>query len=165
MQEAELAPQISTHSLTLGTPIMSIFDPDQFLQDEQEELSTERAVIPTGIHDAFIEDLAVKNGTSESGKDWARIEVKWAITEQAVLDEMEREKVTITQRIMLDIDEDTGKLATGKGKNYQLGQLRAAVGKKTGPLSALQGSQAKIEIKHRVYEGKLQEDVKSVTSA
>ena len=144
---------------------MSIFDPDQFLQDEQDELSTEKVNIPTGIHSAFVESLEVKNGTSESGKDWAKLNIKWNITEPAVLSEMEREKVLLTQGIMLDIDEATGKLASGKGKNYQLGQVRAALGKPTGPLFGLVGCQGKIEVKHRVYEGKIQEDVKSVIAA
>jgi hypothetical protein len=144
---------------------MSIFDPDQFLNDEQEELSTERAVIPVGAHAAFVEALDIKSGTSESGVDWSRLNVKWNITEPAVLEELGRDKCLLTQGIMLDIDEATGKLASGKGKNWQLGQLRAALGKPTGPLSALVGCQATVEVKHRIYEGKIQEDVKSVTRA
>lgn len=144
---------------------MSIFDPDQFLQDEQDELSTEKVNIPTGIHSAFIESLEVKSGTSDTGKDWAKLNIKWNITEPAVISELERDKVLLTQGIMLDIDENTGKLSSAKGKNWQLGQLRKALGKPTGPLSALIGGQARIEVKHRIYEGKIQEDVKSVSAA
>lgn len=142
-----------------------IFDPDSFLNDEQDELSTERTLIPQGQHAAFAESLEVKNGTSDSGVDWARLEIKWRITEPAVLSELDREKVYITQRLMLSIDENTGKLSTKKGENWQLGQLRAAVGKLKGPLNDLIGSNALIEVKHRVYEGKIQEDVKSVAAA
>jgi hypothetical protein len=143
---------------------MSIFDPDQFLNDEQEELSTERTLIPQGVHQAFVESLDTKSGTSESGVDWARLEVKWCITEPAVLEEMAREKVYLTQRLMLQIDEATGKLSTKKGENWQLGQLRKAVGKVKGPLNDIVGCQALVEVKHRVYEGKIQEDVKSVAA-
>lgn len=143
----------------------SLFDPDQFLNDEQEEMSTERVLIPAGVHAAFIEELGTKSGTSESGRDWAQLTVKYSITEPAVLAEMEREKVTITQGYMLDIDETTGKLAKGKGKNWQVGQLRAAAGKPTGPLNDLVGASVLIEVKHRVYEGKPQVEVRSVSAA
>jgi hypothetical protein len=144
---------------------MSIFDPNQFLDDEQQELSTERVLIPIGVHAAFVESLATANGTSDSGVDWARLEVKWNITEAAVLEEMGREKVYLTQRIMLNIDEATGKLSTKKGDNWQLGQIRAAVGKPKGPLNDIIGCSALVEVKHRVWEGKIQEDVKSVAAA
>lgn len=143
----------------------SIFDPDNFLNEEQDELSTEKVLIPVGTHDAFIADLSTVSGTSDSGKDWAKLNVKWEITDSSVLSEMERDKVTITQGIMLDIDEATGKLATGKGKNWQLGQLRAAVGKPKGPLNDLIGASAKITIKYRTHEGKMFEDVKEVLAA
>jgi hypothetical protein len=143
---------------------MSLFDPDTFLDEEQDEVSTERLLIPVGVHQAFIEAIELKHGTSESGVEWARAEIKWNITEPAVLSEMEREKVIITQRIMLDIDEETGKLSTKKGANWQLGQVRAAVGKAKGPLRELEGCQALIEVKTRVYEGKTQDDVRSVAA-
>jgi hypothetical protein len=144
---------------------MSLFDPDSFLNDEQDELSTERTLIPPGVHAAFIEAIDLKDGVSESGIQWARLELKWNITEPAVLTEMDREKVYLTQRIMLNIDEATGKLSTKKGDNWQLGQLRKAVGKPKGPLNDLLGASALIEVKHRVYEGKPQEDIKSVAAA
>jgi len=144
---------------------MGLFDPDSFLNDEQEELSTERVVIPAGIHAAFIEALDIKDGTSQSGVEWAKLNVKFNITEPAVLAEMERDKVVLTEGYMLDIDEATGRLATGKGKNYQLGQLRAACEKPKGPLSELVGCQVLIEVKHRIYEGAPQAAVKSVTRA
>lgn len=143
----------------------SIFDPDNFLNEEQDELSTERTLIPQGQHAAFIEELKTANGTSDSGVDWVRLEIKWRITEPTVLSELDREKVYATQRIMLNIDEATGKLSTKKGDNWQLCQLRAALGKAKGPLNDLIGGNALIEVKHRVYEGKIQEDVKSVAAA
>lgn len=144
---------------------MSLFDPDTFLDDEQGELSTERTLTPVGVHAAFIESLEAKTGTSDTGVDWARLEIKWRITEPSVLAELDREKVYITQRIMLDLDENTGKLSTKKGANWQLGQVRAAAGKPKGPLNDLVGSSALVEIKTRVYEGKVFEDVKSVAAA
>jgi len=144
---------------------MSLFNPDTFLDEEQEELSTERTLIPVGVHAAFVADQAVKHGTSDEGVDWARLELKWQITEPAVLAELDREKVFITQRIMLRIDENTGKLSTKKGDNYILGQVRKALGCPKGPLSDLVGRQALIEVKHRAYEGTMQEDVKSVAAA
>jgi hypothetical protein len=143
---------------------MSIFNPDTFLDEEQDELSTERVLIPTGVHAAFIESQEVKHGTSDEGVDWARLELKWRITEPSVLAELDRDKVYITQRIMLRIDEATGKLSTKKGDNYVLGQVRKAVGKPRGPLADLVGCAALIEVKHRVYEGTPQEDVKGVSA-
>jgi hypothetical protein len=144
---------------------MSIFNPDTFLDEEQEELSTERVLIPFGVHSAFIESQELKHGTSETGVEWARLELKWQITEPAVLSTLDRDKVYITQRIMLRIDEDTGRLSTKKGDNWQLGQLRAAVGKPKGPLSDLVGGSALIEVKSHVYEGRVSEEVKSVAAA
>lgn len=146
---------------------MSIFNPDDFLNDEQEELSTERVLVPVGVHAAFIEELSTKSGTSNTDngeKEWARLDVKYSITEPAVLEEMGRDKVTVTQGYMLQIDEMTGKLSTKKGDNWQLGQLRAAAGKLKGPLNDLIGCQVLIEVKHRVYEGKPQVDVRSVAA-
>lgn len=144
---------------------MSIFDPDSFLDEQQEELSTERVLVPVGTHQAFVAEFSTKTGTAESGREWARLDVKFEITEPSVLTEMDREKVTVTQGYMLDIDEGTGKLATGKGKNWQLGQLRAACGKPKGSLNDLVGSSVLIEVKHRIYEGKPQVEVKSVAAA
>lgn len=144
---------------------MSIFDPDSFLDEQQEELSTERVLVPVGTHQAFVAEFATKTGVADSGREWARLDVKFEITEPAVLEEMGREKVTVTQGYMLDIDEGTGKLATGKGKNWQLGQLRAACGKPKGSLNDLVGSQVLIEVKHRIYEGKPQVEVRSVAAA
>src|ERR1700676_1413691 len=118
---------------------MSIFNPDTFLDEDQEELSTERVLIPQGVHAAFIESQEVKHGTNDEGVDWARIEIKGQIPEPSVLAELDREKVYITQRIMLRIDENTGKLSNRKGDNWQLGQIRKAVGKPKGPLSDLVG--------------------------
>jgi hypothetical protein len=143
----------------------SLFDPDTFLDEEQEELSTERVLIPMGVHAAFIESLDLKHGVYEDGNNWAQAQIKWNITEPSVLAEMDREKVLLTQRIFLRLDPDTGKLSKKKGDNWELGQVRAAVGKKTGPLNDLVGCQALIEVKHRVYEGKPQEDIKSVAAA
>ena len=142
----------------------SLFDPDAFLDDEQGELSTERTLIPIGNHNAFIESLSPASGTSESGKEWARLDIKWSITEPSVLEEMQRAEVYLTQGCMLTFDEATGKLSTKKGDNYQLGQVRAAVGKPKGSVNDLIGSQAVLDVRHRVYEGKPQEYVKAVAS-
>lgn len=143
-----------------------IFDPDTFGNEEQDELSTERALIPVGVHQGYISELKFAEGISEkTGDAWHRADVKFEITEPSVLAEMERDKVAITEGYMLEIDEATGRLATGKGKNYRLGQLRAAAGKAKGPLNDIVGCQVLIEIKHRTYEGKIREQVASVAAA
>lgn len=143
----------------------SIFDPDTFGNEEQEELSTERVAIPLGVHEAFIEALSFAHGTSEkTGEAWQRADVKFSITEASVLAEMERDKVSLTEGYMLEIDEATGRLASGKGKNYKLGQLRAAVGKSKGPLNDIVGCRCLIEVKARIYEGKPREYIASVAS-
>jgi hypothetical protein len=141
-----------------------IFDPDSFLYLELEESSTEYVIIPAGTHAAFIESQEIKSGISDKGYKWYLLETKWCITDPAVLEEMQRKTVYITQRIFLEIDPLSGKLVTGKGRNWQLGRLRAAVGKPKGPLADLVGCNARIEVKHRLWEGKLQEDVRSVTA-
>jgi hypothetical protein len=144
---------------------MSIFDPDTFLDEEQEELSTERVLVPIGVHAAFIEAIDLKHGSNDDGSPWAQAAIKWSITEPAVLEEMGREKVYLTQRMFLRLDPDTGKLSKKKGDNWEMGQVRAAVGKPTGPLNDIIGGNALIDVKHRVYEGKPQEDIRSVAAA
>jgi hypothetical protein len=144
---------------------MSLFDPDTFLDEEQEELSTERVLVPIGVHAAYIADLGTVSGTNDESKEWARADIKYAITEPSVLQEMDREQVQITEGYMLDIDETTGKLSTKKGANWRLGQVRAACGKAKGPLRDLIGCQVLIEVKHRVYQGKVQVEVRSVAAA
>lgn len=143
---------------------MSLFDPDSFFSEEQEELSTERVLVPAGTHEAFVASLDSKSGVAESGREWHKVVVRFEITEASVLAEMEREKVTVAKEMFLEFDETTGKLATGKGKNWELGQLRAACGKPRGPLTDIIGASVLVEVKHRVYEGKPQVEVRSVAA-
>lgn len=111
---------------------MSTFDADSFLNSSVEgALDTKYPVVPADKYPAQIDKVATGNGIirngDNAGKPWVSLNVHWSIMDEALKQEMDRDKVVVVQRIFLDLD-DQGNIAVGKGKNVKLGQLREAVG-------------------------------------
>ena len=106
-----------------------MFDPNTFLEQVVAEVgSTEAVPIPAGEYFAFIDKKEVtswqkKDDPSVSG---LKLKVTWALEDAAVKELLNRDKVTVTQDIMLDLT-DSGSLDMGKGRNVELNRLRAAV--------------------------------------
>jgi hypothetical protein len=136
-----------------------MFDPDQFLNTSVTEAnSTETIPVPVGDWQAQATKVEVnqwqnKDDPSVSG---LRLDVTWSIEDQSVKDIVGRDTVTVRQGIMLDLT-DTGQLDFSKGKNVNLGRLRAAIGlNEPGQpfaMSMIQGQMAKVRVKHEIYKG------------
>lgn len=144
---------------------MGMFDPQAFMDTTTEQANdTTIAPCPEGEWPATASDVVIKTGTSQkNGEDWARLDVKWEIVGAEANTITEREKIIVTQGIMLDIN-GSG-LDMGKGRNIGLGRLREALGLNAPgtPFSPrmIIGRSAKIAVKHREYEGKVFDDVKA----
>ena len=106
-----------------------MFDPNTFLEQVVAEVgSTEAVPIPAGEYLAFIDKKEVtswqkKDDPSVSG---LKLKITWALEDAAVKELLSRDKVIVTQDIMLDLT-DSGSLDMGKGRNVELNRLRAAV--------------------------------------
>mgnify|MGYP001597204763 CR=1 FL=1 len=147
---------------------MSTFDPQAFLDSTTTETNdTSLPPCPIGEWPASITDVAFKTGTIQkgdrTGEAWHRLDAKWEIVATDANVIAEREKIVVTQGVMLDITAGGG-LDMGKGKNVNLGRLREAVGLNAlgqpFSLRMLIGRSAKISVAHRTYEGRLLDEVK-----
>lgn len=144
----------------------STFDPDQFLAATFTDANdTTFDPLPEGEYPGVVNDVKFESGTSQKdGKAWARLDVFWNIDAPQVAEQLGRKELRSKQGIMLDVTE-TG-LDMGKGKNIGLGRLRAALGLNTPgePFSfnMIKGRAAKVKISHRLYEGKIFDEVKGV---
>ena len=128
-----------------------MFDPNAFLEQVVTEVgSTEATPIPAGEYLAFIDKKEVttwqkKDDPTVSG---VKLKITWVLEDQAVRDLLGRDKVIVTQDIMLDIT-DTGSLDMGKGRNVELNRLRAAVDLNVSGFSfnQLDGRMARVTVK------------------
>lgn len=140
-----------------------MFDPDNFLnQETNEETSTEYTPIPEGEYQAVVDE--VKGRQTD---DYTVLDVTWR------LDKPEDEDAhgkTVRQSIFLDLTESGG-IAGGKGKNVQLGRLRAAVnqnqpGQNWAP-SHLLGQVALVSVKNvpsKKDDGAIYSNIKGVAA-
>lgn len=141
-----------------------MFDPNQLLDMQTTDSNSTHVVpCPEGEWPATISDVIIKSGVSQKTQEpWTRLDVKWEIVGTPANDKVEREKIITNQGVMLDLTEQGG-LVMGEGKNVRLGRLREAVGLNAPgqPFSfrMLVGRQAKVSVKHRIYEGELFDEV------
>lgn len=139
------------------------FDPDNFLStDVAGANSTEYTPVPEGEYPAIIK--GIKPRVTDSGRTIA--DVTWGIQDDKAAEVTGMKEPSVRQSIFLDID-DNGTLSLAKGKNVQLGKLRAAVGQndpsKPWNFRMLEGQMAKVLVKHRMDGETLYTDVKAVT--
>lgn len=110
---------------------------DGFLQVETTEvLATQYLNLPEGEYPAMIKELKTRTVTTDKGT-FHFLEPEYNIdgsaitpTGQTVKEFMGRDSVNVRGSIILDLNE-SGVLASGPGRNVQLGILRAAVGQNT----------------------------------
>lgn len=148
---------------------MSMFDPDAFMNTQFTEASeTKFITVPEGDYSAVVDKVEANTWQSRDGsKSGLRLDVTWKIDDKAAAEATGIENPTVRQGIMLDMTE-AGGLATGPGKNINLGRLREAVNQnKSGqPWSPtmLLGMPARIAVKHRMHEENIYAEVKGVTA-
>ncbi len=102
------------------------------------------------------------------GETGFRMTVKYTIQDQEVKDHCERDVVSVTASILLDMTDDNTGLDMGKGKNIGLGALRSALGQNV-PGAAwspamIEGQPIKVKIKAGVYEERVTAEVAAVTA-
>lgn len=107
---------------------MSTFDPESFMTESTEAaMDTVVVPCPAGTYQAQVDDVKVRK-VEVNGEERYPMDVSYNVLDDAVRAELGREKVIVRQTIWLDLDPVTGKLDNSKGKNVQLGKLRAACG-------------------------------------
>lgn len=107
---------------------MSTFDPESFMTESTEAaMDTVVVPCPAGTYQAQIDDVKVRE-VEINGEKRYPMDVSYNVLDDAVRNELGREKVIVRQTVWLDIDPVTGALDYSKGKNVGLGKLRAACG-------------------------------------
>ena len=101
------------------------FDPEVFLNQETIESMETRAVpIPAGEYRAMVENV----GIVEQGEDKSIAALlTWLVLDEAVKQELSLDRVTVTQRIFLDVN-DNNVIENGQNRNISLGRTREALG-------------------------------------
>lgn len=114
-----------------------------------------------------IHKFVFRKGEHE-GEEGFRMTVKWGIQDQEVLDICEREHVSVTQSVLLDLTPDNTGLDMGKGRNIGLGAIRTALGQnepgQEWSPAMIEGQPAKLKIKAGVYDERVTAEVQAVTA-
>jgi len=146
---------------------MSMFNPETFMSTSFTEANeTKFVTVPEGEYPAVIDSVAANTWQSRDGsKSGLKLDLQWKIDDPQVAEITGVASPTVKQSIMLDMTESGG-LATGPGKNINLGRLREAVnqnaaGKPWQP-TMLIGQPARVSVKHRLYEDQTFAEVKGV---
>lgn len=106
---------------------MSAFDPDSFLNEQVEgALSTSFEPIPEGEFLAVIGSEEKSIQVRQTAKGSTILDVTWELQDAELSTQLGRDKLTVRQSLFLDLTPE-GTLDRGKGKNVQLGKLRAAL--------------------------------------
>lgn len=145
-----------------------MFSPEQFLDMQVTESNDTKTIpVPVGEYTAVIEEVKVRQWQSKKdpSQSGMTLDVKWSIDDAAVKELLGRDKVTVTQGIMLDLT-DSGGLDMGKGRNIGLGRLREALGLNAPgqPFSfmMLSGRVGKVSVSHRIDGENIFSEVKGV---
>lgn len=152
---------------------MSTFDPDSFLNEAVDgALSTAPEPIPEGEFLAVIgmDDKSIQ--VRQTAKGSTILDVTWEIQDGDLAEKLGRQKITVRQSIFLDMTPNNT-LDRSKGKNVQLGRLRAALGQndpmKPWTFGSLKGAgPAMIKVTQRTNpddESIIYNDVKGVAAA
>jgi len=115
-----------------------------------------------------IKDFVFAKG-DHKGETGYRMVVKWAIQDDEAKQAVDRDKLSVTQSILLDLNETLDGLDFGRGKNIGLGAIRTALGQNTPGAdwspAMIEGQPAKIKVKAGVYEDRITAEVQAVTAA
>jgi hypothetical protein len=146
---------------------MTTFNPADFLNQTFDEAnSTVSVPVPEGEFLAIADKVDLNTWQKRDGSaSGLKLDIVWDIQDAELLAMLDRPKATSRQSIMLDLTE-TGQLDFGKGKNVQLGRLRAALdlNEPGKPFSfpMITGRMGKVSIKHRIDGDQIYSEVKAV---
>lgn len=145
-----------------------MFSPEEFLNLEVNDAnSTVSTPVPIGEYTAVISEIKPRPWKSKDDptKQGMALDVTWEVDDANVKALLGRDKVTVRQGIMLDLN-DLGGIDTGKGKNVSLGRLREACSLNEAgrafSFSMLPGRVAKVSVSHRVNGDEVYAEVKAV---
>lgn len=125
--------------------------------------------VPVGEYPAVISKLAPRPWKSKEDptKSGVALDVTWEIDDPAVRQFLNRDKVTVVQGLMLDLQDDGKTIDWGKGRNIALNRVRDAVGLNVAgqpfAIPMLQGRVARIRVIHEPYNGEMYAKVGAVT--
>lgn len=115
-----------------------------------------------------VRDFEYKSG-DRAGETGYRMVIKWDIQDEEAKKAVDRETLSVTQSILLDLTPDGNGLDMGKGKNIGLGQIRTALGQnqpgQQWSPAMIEGQVAKIKVKAGVYQDRVTAEVSGVTAA
>ena len=156
---------------------MSQFDPQTFLDAQQNEVNEKRPPLPTenpdspdGLFTAVIGEISTATGTigkgDKQGQPWLSMIVPLRIQVPAAVQGIGLPpEITLTDRAFLDLTAQGG-IDNSKGKNRQQRAYREATGmNRPGEPFAwrmLQGKVVKVKISHELYQEQIQERVAAV---
>lgn len=140
---------------------MTDFDPNQFLTQPLETLSTQKHLVPVGTYLTLLEKVEIVPWQSQkdSTKSGLRLAITYLFDDQALQEKLARSEVRLTGSIMLDMLD--GKIDTRDGKNTTLARLREAAdsNKDHSNLLALTGRLVRSHVTHRQYAGGMTEEI------
>ena len=94
--------------------------------------------------------------------------IKWDIQDEEAKKIVERETLSVTQSILLDLTPDGTGMDMGKGKNIGLGQIRTALGQNQPGAqwspAMIEGQPAKLKVKAGMYQDRVTAEVQAVTA-
>lgn len=147
---------------------MNPFDAATFLETSVDEANDTKLIpVPVGEYTAVVEKIKADTwqGRKDPSMHGVKLFVTWMIDDQNVKALLNRDKVTITQDVMLDTLPNGG-LDMSKGKNISLGRLREALGLNVPgqpfKFSDLNGRVATIRVINEPYEGEMYAKIKEV---
>jgi hypothetical protein len=114
-------------------------------------METKFVTCPAGEYNASIIDVAARSIKNKDGEESPIVDVVWGVSDAAITEATGMEMVRVRQSIFIDMTPQGG-LATGPGKNIQLGRLRESL-KQNDPAKAwnfmqLKGAAARIKVEH-----------------
>ena len=139
------------------------FDASALLNQTVEgPMATQVKPIPEGEYMARIgseeDDVKIESfaGTKDPSKTYYRLTLMWEIIDENLKAALERDKITVRDQFLLDVDPISGQLKTGPDDNVSLGQRREAVGMNDGspfsiPMFRGKGP-AMLRIRHRAND-------------
>lgn len=156
----------------------TIFDPAAFLDQTTEQASERRNPLPAVDYNATIKDVVSKTWESKDKVDEATGQLKSGLKleiqldldiPQDIKDAIGVTKMTLTDGILVDLNESKTAIDYSKGKNNRLRLYREATGMNQAgqPFSprALIGRMVRVRVTHEEYQGAIQERVGAISKA